>query len=85
MKELTTHRRPYANLFDTQVVFAISTRVLPEFPAAVPSSISHSALDRMKAICNGCWKLDPAQRPPMQSVLAELRQIRDMSVTPVST
>ncbi|KAL5496050.1 hypothetical protein ACEPAH_3143 [Sanghuangporus vaninii] len=73
--ELFTHERPYANLLDTQVVYAIMKRSLPQFPSAFASSIESGALSGIKRLCNDCWKHDSTDRPSMQSVLDELRRI----------
>ncbi|KAL5480686.1 hypothetical protein ACEPAI_9626 [Sanghuangporus weigelae] len=81
--ELFTHERPYANLLDTQVVYAIMKRALPQFPSTFVSSIESSALDGIKSLCNDCWKHDATERPSMQSVLDDLRRICHIDTTQV--
>ncbi|KAL5522390.1 hypothetical protein ACEPAG_8406 [Sanghuangporus baumii] len=81
--ELFTRERPYANLLDTQVVYAIMKRALPQFPSTFVSSIESSALDGIKSLCNDCWKHDSSDRPSMQAALDELRRICRIDTTQV--
>ncbi|KAL5483006.1 hypothetical protein ACEPAI_8235 [Sanghuangporus weigelae] len=83
MYELCTLRRPYANLRETQVAYAIGKRNLPLFPTLSPSSgISRKMYDEIEKLCHGCWKHEPTERSSMSSILAELRRIQSPTRSP---
>ncbi|KAL5512468.1 hypothetical protein ACEPAG_3121 [Sanghuangporus baumii] len=83
MYELCTLRRPYANLRETQVAYAIGKRNLPQFPTSSPlSGISRKMYDEIEKLCHGCWKHEPTERSSMSSILAELRRIRRPTRSP---
>eukprot|EP00897_Mesotaenium_endlicherianum_P010687 jgi/Mesen1/9647/ME000671S09012 len=64
MWELFTRQIPFASMSPVQAAHAVTKKIRPVIPEAVPSELCH--------IMSACWHHEPGQRPTFQEVVALL-------------
>jgi hypothetical protein len=71
----TNGGKPYAHAATSAVPALAATGALPDQPPACPSNVYK--------LMQGCWSLDPKQRPAFASIAAELAMFGDVPATTI--
>lgn len=74
MFEVLTLQEPFGDLTPVQVISRVLiNKQRPPVPAADDALLQHPGAERLVALMQRCWHLDPLQRPPMEEVEQEMR------------